>query len=73
MQIYAPVSGGLNSKGARYPGFDLTGRTQRTEIRCGEMRLIHIKEGDLVTLTDIDGDVNASIAAVTQTGNDALA
>ncbi|MEM9634407.1 MAG: DUF1989 domain-containing protein [Pseudomonadota bacterium] len=73
MQIYAPVSGGLSSRGARYPGFDIKGRTKVFEIHCGETKRMWVREGALVTLTDVDGDIAALICAFTQSGEDALA
>ncbi|WP_206057285.1 aminomethyltransferase family protein [Nitratireductor sp. XY-223] len=72
MQLFAPESGGLISPGIRYVGFADRSQTESREIRYGETGRVALCDGDLVTITCVDGGVSILLAAFDESGSDAL-
>ena len=72
LQLYAPESGGLISPGIRYVGFADRSQTESREIRYGETGRVALCDGDLVTITCVDGGVSILLAAFDESGSDAL-
>lgn len=72
MQIYAPPSGGIFSAGARYSGFVPRDMPIRLDLPCGTARKLSLDEGDLITITNVDGGARVLIAGFDDDGAGAL-
>lgn len=61
--IYSPESGGVFAGSANYPWFIKNHGVTRQEIHYGEAHHLFLSDGDLITLTNIDGGLGCILFA----------